>query len=399
MPKILKTLAFGAVCGLALVCGLAASAPHAQSGESERPIRLAPGRVAQVLDVPGAKVQTFDLRTLILEYAASTGREIQVEHVPFQGLKDFTTLVPDAGVEKGEDLLRRALYSQQLVLIDRGEEFLVVPFDKAHAFVPNVDHKDLAKRHPLEVVKCVIPVASADVTILRTAVAPLHSRESIVAPVQGLNALIVCDLAMNVQNIVAIAAKFDEGSYQRRAMATPVVSVADLAARDAKDIVRCVIPCGAANAKLVAGLLNTIPNASGGGSLSLSSSVNYIESANCLLVFDSVANVREVVRMVSLMDANAPAVPLPEPGGRPAPMTSNPGNVVVTVEIPVGLKGEEVKLAVESVLKISGHATSDERRFIFATTSTSRGDTQTKAILEVMAALKASGGSSSDSKK
>lgn len=141
-------------------------------------------------------------RDLVVEFAAAQGKSLIVEESVLNGLKGHPVFSPDGREAALEDVVRTGLHMQRLALVPLGNMLTVVPTAQAITTAPTVTIDKLSERHPLEIVKCVIPCGPADATVVRTAVAPLMTREAIAAPVQGVNCLLAIDTAERLRSIV-----------------------------------------------------------------------------------------------------------------------------------------------------------------------------------------------------
>jgi hypothetical protein len=141
-------------------------------------------------------------RDSLLEYVASMGKPLQVDEAVINGLKDIPVYSPPGKPASQEDIVRTGLWAQRLTLVPVGNMMTVIPMQSAITHARTVDIGKLAECHPLEFVKCVIPCGPADAALVRTAVAPLVTREAVVSPIQGVNCLLAADVAERIQNIV-----------------------------------------------------------------------------------------------------------------------------------------------------------------------------------------------------
>lgn len=155
-------------------------------------------------DVPGAKVEKYPLRKLLMEYVAASGKRLHIEEPVLAGLKDSNVIVPSSPEFTTEDRVREGLHTQRLTMLPLGGGLTVLPFSQAVFNCPLVAPDDVPARHKLEFVSCLLPIEGAEVTVVRTSVAPFVSREAVVAPIQGANVLLISDIASNVQRIIDI---------------------------------------------------------------------------------------------------------------------------------------------------------------------------------------------------
>lgn len=141
-------------------------------------------------------------RDLVVEFAAAQGKSLIVDESLLGGLRDHPVFSPDGKEAPLEDVVRTGLHMQRLALVPLGNMLTVLPAAQAIQSAPTVTIDKLSTRHPLEIVKCVIHCGPADATVVRTAVAPLMTREAVVSPVQGVNCLLAIDTSERIQGIV-----------------------------------------------------------------------------------------------------------------------------------------------------------------------------------------------------
>jgi len=195
------------------------------------------------IDLRGGRTK-FPLRWFLHAVAQVEGYRFIVEEAVYTGMKDVMIIsrVPDGEGDTGLFIPAKAFFSvlqamlktQRLILVPFGENsdtslqfYEVLPTAQAITSsraedVVVLDSIDQFRGDGAGFVTLIAPMKYADVTIVRTAIAPFHTREAVVAPIQGLNALLMADYASNVKRIAKIISLLDVASDPPRIEIVPV---------------------------------------------------------------------------------------------------------------------------------------------------------------------------------
>lgn len=205
----------------------------------------APPGVVNGIDLRGGRTK-FPLKYFLHAVAQVEGYRFLVEDAVYTGMKEVTIIsrVPDPEIQGDMGLfipakaffsvLQAMLKSQRLILVPFGEDsetslqfYEVLPTAQAITSsraedVVVLGSIDQFRGDGAGFVTLIAPMKYADATIVRTAIAPFITREAIVSPIQGLNALLMADYASNVKRIAKIISLMDVASDPPRIEIVPV---------------------------------------------------------------------------------------------------------------------------------------------------------------------------------
>jgi type II secretory pathway component GspD/PulD (secretin) len=193
-----------AICVVA-VCAFAGAGAQ-EDGSDQGSIRTSAD--GSELEMKGMVADT-SLSELVRLYSEDSGRAVMYD--PRRVTGSISVVAPARGTTVApRDLLQSALAEFRLVLVSDGVFDKIIPAAEAVTMCDSVTVEELENRSPVEYVRVLIVLKTADANAVRGAVQNLTTRQGgVVNPIPGRNALIIADTVKNVRSIVELIKVFE----------------------------------------------------------------------------------------------------------------------------------------------------------------------------------------------